>query len=239
MSRNAKLPGENPGSTGRRPPWGSLIVAGLVLFGLWIWISPPNSFHPTCTYTVNAQVTAEVEISGERLSSTVVHQNSRSRRWISIMNSAGCKQRYGNALVYRLANDSVLILPARLCYAAEKEFVASGHVDILRACAGDQARQDHAFIVDSASRPERWRTASNGVSYRIVSMTATSTWRHPTDDIASIAPNLLGAYFERDPGRGITWGKTPETVIDYSRRYDIKKHRPDKSFEFKVRYEGF
>ena len=46
------------------------------------------------------------------------------------MNSAGCKQRYGNALVYRLANDSVLILPARLCYAAEKEFGASGHVDI-------------------------------------------------------------------------------------------------------------
>ncbi len=154
------------------------------------------------------------------------------------MNSAGCKQRYGNALVYRLANDSVLIVPARLCHGAQKEFAASGHVDILSACAGNQARQDRAYIVDSASRPETWRPATNGVDFRIVSMTATSTWRHPTDDIETIAPNLLKSYFHHDRSRGITWAKTPETVIDYARRYDLKKQRPDKSFEFDVRYDG-
>ena len=239
MSRNAHLPDEKTGATGRRLPWGSLTMTGLVLFGFWIWFSPPNSFHPTCTYTINAVVSAEVEVSGQKLSSTVVHQNSHSRRWISIMNSAGCKQRYGNALVYRLANDNVLIVPARLCPAAQKEFAASGHVDILRSCTRDRGRNDRAFMVDSASRPKKWRGASNGVDFRIVSMTATSTWRHPTDDIASIAPNLLRAYFEHDRRRSVTWSMSPETVIDYSRRYDIKKQRPDKSFEFEVRYETF
>lgn len=239
MPNNAQPSEEQRVSTLRRIPWGPLSLAGVILFGLWIWLSPPNSFHLTCTYTVNAVVSADVEVSGVKLTSTVVHQNSRSRKWISIMNSAGCKQRYGNALVYRLADDRVLIVSARLCYAAEKAFATSGRVDVLQACAGRPARPIRAFIVDSASRPERWRPARNGIDFRMVSMTATSTWRHPADDIASIAPNLLKSYFERDRDRGIKWGDSPETVIDYARRYDIKKQRPDRSFEFKVPYEEF
>lgn len=236
MSQDAQIRGGKPRSNGRRLPWGTLMMAGMVLFGFWVWLSPPNSFHPTCTYTVNAVVSAEVEVAGERLSSTVVHQNSRSRGWISIMNSAGCKQRYGKALVYRLANDSVLIVSARLCPAAQKAVEASGQADILRSCAGRQARQDRAYIVNSATQPDKWRPATNGIDFRILSMTAASTWSHPTDDIASVAPNLLKSYFEHDRSRGISWSDTPETVIDYARRYDIKKKRPDNSFEFNVRY---
>lgn len=238
MSRTVQRRGETSSSAARRLSWRSLVVPGLILFGIWIWVSPPNSFHPTCTYSVNATVSADVEVGGEKLSSTVVHQNSHSRGWISLMNSAGCQQRYGDALVYRLANDSVLIVAAKLCYAAQKEVAASGHVDVLRACTGKQARQDRAYIVDTADRPETWRPATNGVDFRILSMTATSTRRHPTDEIETIAPNLLKSYFHHDRGRGIDWGKTPETVIDYARRYDIKKHRPDRSFEFEVRYGG-
>ncbi len=238
MSRNSSQPDEKPGARRIRVPWGSLAVAGMIAFGFWLWVSPVYSFHPTCTYTVNARVTADIEVDGEKLTAAVVHQNSRSRGWISIMNSAGCKQRYGNALVYRLANDSVLIVAAKLCSAAQKELAASGHVDILRSCTGQQARQDRAYIVDSASRPETWRPATNGVDFRILSMSATSTWRHPTDDIEAVAPNLLKSYFQNDRSRGITWGDTPETVIDYARRYDIKKHRADRSFEFEVQYGG-
>ena len=70
-------------------------------------------------------------------------------------------------------------------------------------------------------------------------MTATSTWRHPTDNIESVAPNLLKSEFKYDRARGITWSESPETVIDYARRYDVKKKRPDKSFEFEVRYGVF
>ena len=239
MSRESQHTGKMARLSGRRIAWRVSAAAGVVLFCLWILVSPPNSFHPTCTYTVNAHVTAEIEVSGEKLTSTVVHQNSRSRAWISIMNSAGCKQRYGNALVYRLKNDSVLIVAARLCYAAEKEFTAHGHADILRACTGKQARQDRAYIVDSANRPAAWRPATNGVDFRILSMSASSTWRHPTDDIGSIAPNLLKSHFKYDRSRGIKWGDTPETVIDYWRRYDVKKTRPDRSFEFEVRYGVF
>ena len=239
MFRMTQQTGEAPNPTGRRLPWGSLTLAGIVLFGFWLWFSPPNSFHPMCTYSVNAAVTADVEVEGEKLTSTVVYQNSGSRAWISIMNSAGCQQRYGDALVYRLPSDSVLIVAAKLCYAAQKEVAASGHVDVLRACTGKQARQDRAYIVDTADRPETWRPATNGVDFRILSMTATSTWRHPTDDIQSIAPNLLKSYFHNDRSRGIQWSDTPETVIDYARRSDVKKTRPDKSFEFDVRYQWF
>lgn len=239
MSRTVQRPGERPSSTGRRLSWRSLVVPGLILFGVWLWFSPPNSFHPTCSYDVNATVTADVEVEGETLTATVVYQNSRSRGWISIMNSAGCQQRYGDALVYRLPNDSVLIVAAKLCSAAKKEVAASGYVDVSRTCTGKQARQDRAYIVDNASRPETWRPATNGVDFRILRMTATSTWRHPTDEIETIAPNLLKSYFQHDRSRGITWSDTPETVIDYARRYDVKKTRPDKSFEFDVRYQGF
>lgn len=239
MSRNASRPEEKPGAARIHIPWGSVGIASLIAFGVWLWFSPPNSFHPTCTYSVNAVVSADVEVDGEKLSSTVVHQSSYSRGWISIMNSAGCQQRYGDALVYRLPNDSVLIVAAKLCSAAQKEFAASGDIDVLRACTGKQARQDRAYIVDTADRPETWRPAINGVDFRILSMTATSTWRHPTDDIGSVAPNLLKSYFHNDRSRGIQWSDTPETVIDYARRYDVKKTRPDKSFEFDVRYQGF
>ena len=244
LKNNLPMPGNTQPSgktsrSSRRLPWDLLTVAALPLFIVWFWVSPRNTFHPMCTYTVNAVVSAEVEVSGEKLSSTVVHQNSRSRGWISIMNSAGCKQRYGNALVYRLAGDRVLIVPARLCYAAQKEFYASGRADIMQACTGRQARQNRAFIVDSASRPKTWRPAINGSDFRLVSMTATSTWKHPADDIASIAANLLKSQFKYDRDHGIRWSDSPETVIDFARRYDLRKQRADRSFEFQVRYGAF
>jgi hypothetical protein len=68
-----------------------------------------------------------------------------------MLNSAGCKQLYGDALTYRLANDSVLIVPSRLCLERERVLAKSGRVDVLRVCAGKQSRQDLSFIVDSAT----------------------------------------------------------------------------------------
>ena len=221
---------------GRRLLWLVLVPAGLFAFAAHVLLSPVNSFHPMCTYTVNARVSAEVEVAGERLSSAVVHQNSRSRQWISIMNSAGCKPRYGSALVYRLANDSVLIVPARLCPAAQKKLARSGEVDVLRQCTGNQATQE-AFVVDSATHPRKWRAAVSGRDFRITAMTATSTRSDPSDDIETVAPNLLKSYFGYDRRRSSGVFRSPESLVSYARRYDLKKKRPDNSFEFEVKYE--
>lgn len=211
-------------------------MVGLASLGLYIWFSPVYSFHPTCTYSVNARISAEVEIEGEKLASTVGHQNSHSRQWLATLNSAGCKQWFGDALVYRLANDSVLILSSRLCRAAEKVYATTGHVDILRVCTGKQALQDTAFMVDSATRPGKWRTLTNGADFHITSMTATSTWSNPTDDIASIAPNLLKSKFVY--GRN-QWSRSPERIISFHRRYNEVRHMPDNAFEFDVQNEPF
>ncbi len=234
MSRNASQPGDTPGAARTRVPWGSLAVAGMIAFGFWLSLSPVYSFHPTCTYTVNARVTADIEIEGEILSATVVHQNSRSRGWISIMNSAGCKQRYGNALTYKLRDDRVLILPARLCYRGQKAFPTDGEFDVLSVCAGQSQGPDMAFMVDSATQPSRWQVVTNGIDFRIIRMTATSTWSNPTDDIATIAPNLLKSKFNHGQNE---WGRSPEPFIDFHRRYD--RSRPRDGFEFEVSNENF
>lgn len=217
-----------------RVPWGLLCTAGMIAFGFWLWLSPAYSFHPTCTYTVNARVTAEIEVEGEKLTATVIHQNSRSRAWLSIMNSAGCKQRYGNALTYKSRDDRVLILPARLCFRAQQNFPRYGELDVLRACAGQQQGPDMAFMVDSATRPEKWQAVRNGIDFRIIRMTASSTWSNPSDDMASIAPNLLKAKFKYSQNG---WSRSPEPFIDFHRRYN--RSRPRDGFDFEVRNESF
>ena len=212
-------------------------MIGLIVLSVAIWRSPVYSFHPTCTYTVNARVSADVEIGGQKLSSAVVYQNSRSRRWITMINSAGCTQLYGDALTFRLSNDSVLIVPSRICYHGEQELAKSGRIDVLSVCTGKQAHQDSAFIVDSASRPTRWQSVVNGVDFRIVSMTAVSTWDNPADDIATIAPNLLKSEYKYAPSS--KWSQSPERVISFRRRYDERRHKPDQAYEFTVKNETF
>ena len=150
-----------------------------------------------------------------------------------MINSAGCNPLYGDALTFRLANDSVLIVPSRICYNGEQEFAKSGRIDVLSACAGKQAHQDSAFLVDSASRPTSWRSVVNGVDFRITSMTAASTWDNPVDDIAGVAPNLLKSDFKY--GRSNQWSRSPEKVISFQRRYSERRHKPDQAYEFTLK----
>lgn len=236
MSQSDHPPEDKPAPLRRQRLWRTLGTLGLILVSLAVWRSPTYSFHPTCTYTINAHVSADVEIGGQKLSSTVIYQNARSRPWIAMINSAGCKQLYGNALTYRLQNDSILIIPARICHKGEKLLAKSGRIDILSACTGKQAHQDSAFMVDSASQPRKWYSVTNGIDFRIDSMTATSTWSNPTDDIASIAPNLLKSDFKYLRNQ---WSRSPEKIISFQRRYNERRHKPDQSYEFEVINERF
>lgn len=236
MSQDEHPPGGKPKSFNRQQLWGTLAIIGLIVLVAAIWRSPTYSFHPTCTYTVNARVSADVEIGGQKLTSTVIYQNSRSRRWISMINSAGCKQLYGNALTYRLANDSILIVPSRICHKGEQILSDTGHVDVLKVCTDKQGHQNSAFIVNSASQPSKWYSVRNGVDFRIHNMIAESTWSNPADDIASIAPNLLKSDFKFSRQQ---WSQSPETVISFQRRYNERRDRPDQAYEFVVNNERF
>lgn len=235
MSPNARQSDEPPASRRTRGLWGAMALVGLIVFGFWLWFSPANSFHPFCTYTVNARVTADIEVGGEKLTSTVVYQNSRSRRWIYELNSAGCKQTYGRALTYKLKDDRVLILPVKLCHEGEQDYISHGELDILRKCGGHPLHApDMAFMVDSATQPGKWKIVRNGVDYRIASMTATSTWSNPSDDIASVAPNLLRANFNYGLGGEY---ESPEAFIDFFRRYDRDRSRS--GFDFQLEKSNF
>lgn len=235
MSPNARHSSEPPAPRRARGLWGAMALAGLTAFGFWLWFSPVYSFHPFCTYTVNARVTADIEVGGEKLTSTVVYQNSRSQRWIYELNSAGCKQTYGRALTYKLKDDRVLILPVKLCHPAEQAYARDGNLDILRECSGHRSNAtDMAFLVDSATHPTRWKIVRNGIDFRIASMTATSTWSNPSDDIASVAPNLLRATFKYGLGGEY---ESPEAFIDFFRRYDRDRSRS--GFDFQVEKSNF
>jgi hypothetical protein len=236
MTSDNHLPDSKPETLDRHRLWRTLAAIGFILLSLAIWHSPTYSFHPFCTYTANARVSADVEIGDQRLSSTVVYQNSRSRSWISTINSAGCRQWYGNALVYRLTNDSVLIVPSRICHKGEQMLAKSGHIDMMTVCTGKQAHQDSAFMVDSASQPRKWRSVTNGVDFRIIGMTADATWSNPVDDISSIAPSLLQSDFKYSKQQ---WSRSPEKIIPFQRRYNERRHREDQSYEFEVNNEDF
>ena len=216
------------------------IIVGLIVFLIYAWRSPPNTFDPLCTYTVNAHVSADVEISGQTFTANVVYQNSQSRRWISQLNSAGCTQKNGNALVYKLPKDRLLIFPSHLCYPAEKLIQKTGHVDILNACPLERARQNRGFFIDSSENPRRWRHARNGSDYEITRMTATTTWDDPSDNIETVAPKLLSSRFEYGRHIAMTWSKSPEALIPYSRRRPyLPKGDTRKLSEFDVQFSDF
>lgn len=241
MTTNTQPPDNNPPhkasvSTPRPLSWGMIWTIAAIVFAFAVWASPTYSFHPMCTYAVNARMTADVEIAGQKLSSTVVYQKSHSRQWIAGLNSAGCQALYGTALTYKLANDRVLLVPTHMCHGGAKVLASAGHVDVLSACTGKQAHQDRAFIVDSATRPTKWFAVTNGDEFRITSMTATSTWSNPADDIATLAPNLLKSTFKY--GRQ-AWSRSPETVLSFERRYGEVRHKADKAFDFEVQNESF
>jgi hypothetical protein len=82
--------------------------------------APPYTFSAFCTYDLTYRLNITVEVAGTQYSSEVVSRQSRSRRWVQEINYAGCKQTYGTALSFRLADNRLLLLPAGICDKAKR-----------------------------------------------------------------------------------------------------------------------
>lgn len=214
--------------------WALVPFVAIGGLAFWYMFSPVNTFHLTCTYTVNARVTADILVDGQERSASVVFQNSRSRGWISIMNSAGCIQPHGNAIAFKLPGDRVLLVPARICTKAIDILDDRGSVDLMSACTGNQRYQDWAVMVDSAARPGKWQFTPNNTKFTIQRVVATPTWDNPSDNIDEVAPNLLRADFERFT---VAWRQSPETMLHYRRRAMYKAR--GEPYKFNVRHGAF
>ena len=214
--------------------WALVPIVTIGGLAFWYMFSPVNTFHLLCTYTVNARVSADIVVDGQEQSASVVFQNSRSRGWISIMNSAGCIQPHGNALAFKLPGDQVLLVPARICGKAIDILDDRGSVDVLSACTGNQRYQDWAVLVDSAARPGKWHFTPRNAKFEINRMVATSTWDNPSDNIDEVAPNLLRSDFERF---SVAWRQSPEKMLHYRRRARHKVR--GEPFEFNIRHGAF
>ncbi len=194
---------------------------------VYLFFSMPSySFHLFCTYTSNSRLAADIRVGGETHTATVVYQNARSRSWIAGLNSAGCRQTHGTVLVYRLNNDRVIMVPSGMCRKAEDLLTSNGQVDVLKACNGRHRRDGDGFAIDSARNPRLWRSIDQGSDFKITRMVAEETWDEPTDEIDTIAPNLLRSTFDYAGN----WWHSPERALPFERRY-----YPAKSFEFKVK----
>ena len=218
-----------PGNARRLTIIGSIPLL-LVAAGFLIFFLPQYTFHPMCTYRSLSKIDSKISVGGKKYSASVVYQNSLSRSGFSSINSSGCKQTHGTALVFRLQNDSVIIVPPVVCRQARKILSSKGETDLLTACASVYSKNKNIFAINSAKQPKSWRYVTSADDFEFVDMTATSTWKYPKDDIDNIAPNILKSRYEG----GRSWSQSPERALSFKRRYN-----PTKSFKFEVKEGPF
>lgn len=211
----------------------SILLGGVACLTALVFLaykSPPYTFHPLCTYRSLSKITVKISVAGEVHRSSVVHQATRSRRWIAIMNSGGCKSSHGTALAFKLNDGNAVLMPSAMCHKAEQELLRTGDVDILEHCKGRREPGRTAYVIESADHPQRWRPVAALDNFRVIEMTAVSTWKSPSDDLDILVPNILKSRFETQG----SWSKGPEKILSYGRRYN-----PSKAFAFEVKKQSF
>lgn len=132
------------------------------------------------------------------------------------MNSGGCKETKGTALVFRLNNDAVILVPNGLCRSAERVFRTEGLSDIVVDCDGKPRPDGDAFALDSGTTPTLWKPLTWGEEVKLISMQAERSFASPDDLLDQRAPGVLDAGFDTNG----SWWRSPERVIPFRRRYD-------------------
>ena len=214
-------------------------------------LTPPNNFDPFCTYDLTYRLNVTIEVGGRQYSSQVVHQESHSRRWIEVMNSAGCLETYGKAVPFRLADDRVVLLRSFICQKAKQQFANSldeyyhhkfsaamsehRKVDLTPYCSGisknkpQTQRLEDGFVIDNADHPTRWQgfefgedLPPPGGTVRLVSATAEAIDTWPADNLDKIVPGVLKTYF-----KSAQWSASPEAILSFDRRRHTFAYKAD------------
>ena len=232
-----------------------LTIVGLPLFFLFVVVTryeraPPNSFSPFCTFTLTYRLNVTIETEGRQYSAFVVKQKLRPRQWIAQL--GGCHEVLGLALAFRLADNRVVLMNSNLCPKAWAYFEGNDlryrtgidldaamrerrKIDVTPYCKGineDRLRKIRGvviggFVVDNADHPARWKSLvfdenNEARDIRIVSAVAEKVGGWPEDQLATVAPAILKTEFQYR-----NWSESPETLIDYMRRY-----RPENKFTY-------
>jgi hypothetical protein len=160
--------------------WSALaVVCGLM--SIIYERAPPNTFNPFCTYDLTYRLNVTIEADGKQYSSKVVHQLSRPRKWVNVVNSnfEGCPQARGKILLFRLADNRLVGIKSDICWSAVLALADTPYaydhsddfaqamkehrrVDVTSFCMG--LRSDKApkvpflqapdgFIIDNADKP--------------------------------------------------------------------------------------
>jgi hypothetical protein len=70
---------------------------------------------------MNYRLNTTIDVDERQYSSQVTWTNSFSQRWIQVMNSAGCRQSHGTVPSFRLSDNRVVLVGARICSKAMQE----------------------------------------------------------------------------------------------------------------------
>lgn len=195
--------------------WGTvLICAPIIAFCYFAF--PPNTFSLFCTYTNQYEITGVLETAGgERIRSSAATQRSVSRKWVSVINSGGCKQTKGTVLAFKSSDDRVWLVDTRLCPIAEEVLRDAAAVNLLKICKGKR----EAYAIDGAATPTTWRRTTLVGDVKLVSLDAVSTNKWPSDNIKQVAPSILEAAFYNVAGE---WWDGPAQLLPRPRKVIFK-----------------
>jgi hypothetical protein len=230
----------------------TIFVLAAIIYGY----TPPNTFSPFCTYSLAYDLNVTIEAGGKQYSSEVVSQLSKSRKWISTINS-GCQQTYGTALSFRLDDNTLILLNPYICgdalrALAGKEYDSDNYfpamhqhrkIDVNASCVGVRRNRSRSgfendlgydgFAITDADNPALWRGLNfdgNEVAenLRIVSAVAEAEDTPPRDSLDNVAPAVLKTNFKYR-----TWSSSPEMLLSFARRYE-----PAKKFTYNAEEES-
>jgi len=200
--------------------WGPVLAIGAIIASFFLAF-PPNTFSPFCTYTSQYELTAELEVGGEKLTSAVATQQSLSRHWIETINYSGCRQTHGTVLTFKSSDDRFWMIESNICEIGEEVLRDIYSADLLKVCKGKRS----FYAIDSASLPSTWRRGefTPDGTVKLVKLVATATRKWPNDDIDKMAPNILRARYDADG----EWWSSPERLLTRRREfiYDVAKSK--------------
>jgi hypothetical protein len=231
--------------------WSSALT---VAFGIMVTFyerAPPYTFDPFCTYDLTYRLNVTIEAEGQQYSSEVVHQLSRSRRWIAEMNSGGCRQTHGTALSFRLANNRLILMSSRICPNAERAFdntpygykppgsfaqAMRGHrkVDLTLLCISVHRDPPplsrhpgyDGFVIDYADNPARWKGFNLDAASSISDerLRVVSAFAEATDELPTDDLDNVAPAILKTAFKYEDWWNSPEAILSASRR-----NYPDRS----------